>query len=174
MRSLRIHFLLLAATLTGCAGTPATTPVPARSDVLDPSEPVPLVRLKVHVHGVVDPDGTMNVGLYGDKDSWLTEEGVMFGKVEPVGAKGEVVTVIIEDVPAGQYAVSLYQDEDESKSLKRSSLGIPEEPWGMSNDATGLLGPPSFESAAITVAPPETEVDINLRTGLGARMTTDS
>lgn len=159
MKRLQIQLLVLPAILAGCAGgaLKATAPTTPGADT----------RLTVRVDGIVDPKGTINVGLYQNADTWLTAEGVDFGKVVPVVKKGEVVSVVFDRVPAGIYAVSLFQDLDESRSLKRGPLGIPAEPWGMSNDATGVMGPPSFNDAALTVSAPETTIDITLRSGLG-------
>ncbi len=159
MKLLGIQWIALYAALVGCsAGVP---------EAVAPKEPGVPARLTVRVEGVVDPEGTINVGIYSNPDSWLTEEGVTFGKIEPVGKKGEIVSVVFDSIPAGIYAVSLYQDIDESKSFARGALGIPTEPWGMSNNASGGLSAPTFKDAAITVSAPATEIDIRLRNGLG-------
>ena len=54
-----------------------------------------------------------------------------------------------EGVSPGRYAVSVMHDEDADGELDTGLFGIPEEGWGVSNDApAGAFGPPSFESAA--------------------------
>ena len=48
------------------------------------------------------------------------------------------------DVPEGEYAVMVYQDLDGNKKLNRNLIGIPNEPYGFSNNPS-LMGPPRFE-----------------------------
>lgn len=58
---------------------------------------------------------------------------------------------IIEDVPAGTYAVRLYHDEDNDDALDTNLVGIPQEAFGFSNNVRGTMGPPDFEEAAFTI-----------------------
>ena len=138
------------------------------NDSLDaPEQPLDgTARVIVHVHGVFDDRGTLNVGLYLDPDTWMSPD-YLYARTEPVGAIGEVVTLVLPDVPSGVYGASLYQDVDGNGDFSRNALGIPTDPWGISNDAVGFFGPPSFDAAAVTVRPPTTTLDINLRTGIG-------
>ena len=69
----------------------------------------------------------------------------------------------VQTLSAGRYAVAAYQDLDDDGTLDRSALGIPTEPYGFSNDARGRYGPPSFDAAAVTLAPGSTELTIALR-----------
>lgn len=68
---------------------------------------------------------------------------------------GQRVSVLFEDVPAGPFAVSVFHDEDLDSELDKNLLGIPTESWGVSRDASGFLGPPSFEKARLQLAPDE-------------------
>ena len=125
-----------------------------------------MATVKVRIHGIAKPRGTLNVGLYSSSETWLTTE-YSHSKNGRVGRVGEVIEIILEDVPSGAYAVSLFQDLDDTSSLSRNAFGIPTDPWGMSNDAVGTLGPASFEAAVVKIEPPETVLDVRLRTGLG-------
>lgn len=53
----------------------------------------------------------------------------------------------ITDVPAGQYALLVYHDENGNGQLDRNFIGIPKEPIGLSNGYRPK-GPPSFSKAA--------------------------
>lgn len=50
-------------------------------------------------------------------------------------------------VPPGGYAVIVLHDEDANGTMTTSTLGLPEEGWGVSNDADGPFGPRPFERA---------------------------
>ena len=47
-------------------------------------------------------------------------------------------------LPAGQYAITLFQDEKENGKLDTAAFGQPLEKIGFSNDAKAVMGPPSF------------------------------
>ena len=108
----------------------------------------------------------MNVGVYRDDGTWLTGDNIAFTTVVLVPESGDVFSIVFDEIPVGEYAVSLYQDVDSNRSLEQGSLGIPSEPWGMSNDAIGLAEPASFDQASFTLHAPETTIDIRLRDGL--------
>lgn len=55
-------------------------------------------------------------------------------------------------VPAGRYAVVSFQDTNNDGRLNFGLMGAPSEPWGYSRGARGVMGPPRFADAAVTVA----------------------
>jgi len=57
----------------------------------------------------------------------------------------------IEEVPSGTYAVRLYHDANGNGELDTNMFGVPQEPFGFSNNVRGTMGPPSFEKAAFSV-----------------------
>ena len=66
------------------------------------------------------------------------------------------------NVPAGRYAVLSYQDLNNDGSLDRSKLGLPLEPFALSNDS-GRRGRPTFEQAAISVGEGTRDLTLELR-----------
>jgi uncharacterized protein (DUF2141 family) len=63
-------------------------------------------------------------------------------------AHAGVTTVVVPDVPAGQYAVEVYQDEQDLNKISRGPLGIPLVGVGFSNDAPVGIRPPHFRDAS--------------------------
>jgi len=53
-----------------------------------------------------------------------------------------------EDIAPGTYALAVVHDENMNGKLDNNWLGIPTEGYGFSNDATALLGAPSFSAAS--------------------------
>jgi uncharacterized protein (DUF2141 family) len=53
-----------------------------------------------------------------------------------------------EDIAPGTYALAVIHDENMNGKLDNNWLGIPAEGYGFSNDATALLGAPSFSAAS--------------------------
>lgn len=69
--------------------------------------------------------------------------------------KSVVVTsgplLVVEKLPPGEYSVMLYQDENRNGQLDTGMFGVPKEPYGYSNDATGKMGPPEFKAQLFQV-----------------------
>lgn len=57
----------------------------------------------------------------------------------------------IKDIPSGAYAVSAFLDINNNQKLDMNLIGAPTEPYGFSNDARGLFGPPEFTDAAFII-----------------------
>lgn len=65
-----------------------------------------------------------------------------------------------ENYPA---AIAVFQDLDGNGRLSRNAIGLPTEPYGFSNNARSLMGPPSFEQAVIPVSDAEKTLEIRVR-----------
>lgn len=49
------------------------------------------------------------------------------------------------ELPDGQYAVAIYQDLNQNKQLDTGMFGIPEEPYGFSNNTRPKFRAPTFD-----------------------------
>lgn len=105
------------------------------------------------------PQGLVNGALYTEA-GWLKPDQVLRGMREPAGADKTVL--VYRDLPAGAYAVSLFQDENGNGKFDRNPAGIPTERFGFSRDAMGRMGPPAFGDARIELGA-DTTVSITLR-----------
>jgi uncharacterized protein (DUF2141 family) len=103
-------------------------------------------KLTIVVEGIENVRGHLMVGLY-DKENFRKQP--IHGQIVKVEA--ETVTVVLEDIPPGEYAVSLYHDENDNGKLDTGLFGIPTEKYGFSNNAKGQYGPPSYEDCKFRV-----------------------
>ena len=72
-------------------------------------------------------------------------------KTTVVSATEGQVRISLE-LPQNQpVAIAVFQDIDGNGKLSKNQIGIPTEPYGFSNNARGLLGPPSFDQAMFTI-----------------------
>jgi uncharacterized protein (DUF2141 family) len=102
------------------------------------------VRLEVSVS---TPRGRVLCGVY-ERTGWLKR---------PVHASassihGNVAVCQFADLKPGTYAVGAFQDENLNGRLDRSWTGGAAEPWCVSHETRGTLGPPSFASASFPVS----------------------
>lgn len=89
--------------------------------------------------------------------------GVNCPYVASVQARIGSVTLRVEGIVPGEYAVQAFHDEDDSGRIKLSLLGIPEEGVGFSNDPSILIGAPHFSDASFQLTPDRTQVSLRLR-----------
>lgn len=68
----------------------------------------------------------------------------------------------VGQVPPGNYAVSIYLDENENGKLDSGIFGIPKEPVGASNNPRSRMGPPRFDDCVFTMTSAAKTLDINL------------
>ena len=77
-------------------------------------------------------------------------------------AQNSTLKFAFENVEPARYAILAFQDLAGTGTLERSKLGLPLEPFALSNNA-GRTGKPSFEAAAVTVGPGGAEYQLGLR-----------
>lgn len=68
-----------------------------------------------------------------------------------ITAASETAPLNILKLPHGRYAIAAFADLNKNGKLDRSFIGKPSEPYGFSNDARQLFGPPDFAHAAFEV-----------------------
>lgn len=100
-------------------------------------------NLTVEFFGMNSDIGKLFVALYNSEIDFL-KKGY---KGEIAEIKNKKSIVIFKNLPKGVYAISSYHDENNNKKMDTNFLGIPKEPIGMSNDASGFMGPPKYEDA---------------------------
>jgi uncharacterized protein (DUF2141 family) len=116
-------------------------------------------RLDIELTGVENDHGLVRVAVC-TPETFTTKHCPFTGAAS--AAPGSV-TVSIDGVPPGRYAVQAYHDEDGNGRLRRGLFGIPTEAIGFSRDARVRLSAPSFEDAAIDILEPVTATRLRLR-----------
>ncbi len=116
-------------------------------------------QLSITVNNIYPVEGDIYIAIYDNDDDFMEIEKVAFQKIAAV--ETEVQNIIIDNVPAGDYAVSIFQDMNGNGELDTNGIGIPNEPYGFSNDARGRFGPPKFKNAKFSF-PATSEINIKL------------
>ena len=117
--------------------------------------------LTVEVTQVEAATGDIYLAVYREGDDFPSESTV-YRQVSAAATLG-TTTILITDLPAGQYAIAAFHDVDEDGGLTRNLIGMPQEPFGFSNDAPVYLGPPSFEQAAFDKGAEDLTITFGLR-----------
>jgi len=99
--------------------------------------------LTVVIENIEAAEGHLMVRvLQGEEEFKAEREAVTAIKQRAiVGA----ITFAISNLPAGEYGLQVMHDQNDNGKLDSNFIGIPTEPWAFSNNATGKMGPPSWE-----------------------------
>ena len=106
--------------------------------------------LHIIVENIVGVEGPIMLQVLAGEAGFKGEVGPVASLVLP--AQRGSIGVHLDGFPPGDYAIRVMHDVDGDGELKTNMLGIPTEPWGMSNNASGAFGPPSWQDARFTVA----------------------
>jgi uncharacterized protein (DUF2141 family) len=61
-------------------------------------------------------------------------------------------TFTVANLPAGDYGVQIMHDKNSNGKLDSNFVGMPTEPWGFSNNATGNMGPPAWSDVKFNLS----------------------
>ena len=112
--------------------------------------------LKIKVASFKNIKGVLRVCVTDQKDNFL--KSCAFSKI--VVVEDEAVSLKIENIEKGNYAVSVYHDENNSGLLETAGLfGVPIEPYGFSNNPSMTFGP-SFKKSVFKMT---SDKDISIK-----------
>ena len=104
--------------------------------------------LYVTVNGIKAQEGTIMIALHSTHETFPNDEPMI---TKMVAADAINISFSIENLSAGEYAISLYHDVNDNEELDTNIMGIPKEPFGFSNDVMGTFGAPSFKKSTIVI-----------------------
>jgi uncharacterized protein (DUF2141 family) len=110
--------------------------------------------VKIDVSGFRVLTGKLYISLYRNQDSFLKTGREITTKVIRVIDSNHVVAKIT-GLPTGWYAVALYHDEDDNNKMNTGFLGMPREPYGLSNNYRPRFCYPKFTQCQFYVADKE-------------------
>jgi uncharacterized protein (DUF2141 family) len=120
-------------------------------------------NLRVIATNVQSDKGQIIVWVYDNKDDWLSDRFRTFKSVKVAGNRAGNSVVIELLLPPGEYALSVFQDEDNDTKLKSNFIGIPKEPAALSNNARPGFGPPKYKDAVFTIGSTPVEQKLSLQ-----------
>ncbi len=128
--------------------------------------PAESAELVVNVEGLRSREGVVRLALY-DKAEGFAKRGHQITSGAVTAANGQVVYRFHELAP-GNYAVTLYHDENANDKFDYTWIGLPDEGYGFSNGAKAILSAPAFRDAAIAVGDGNNDISIKLTYWLAA------
>jgi len=107
----------------------------------------------VQVSGLQSGEGTVSVALFQSAEDFTDNPFKTLR--QPLEQNQTEVELRFEDIEAGTYAIAVYQDLDENEELNTNFVGIPQEPYGFSNNYRPTMSSPSFDKAKFTLSDSE-------------------
>jgi len=146
----------------GADSKPNTSRTPAKPAQATPqtaqAQSGPQGELSVEIVGLKPSEGEVRVALFDSEKDFLQKPF----KVGIALVDGAQCHWQLNGLAPGWYAVAIYQDKNGNGKLDHNMLGIPLEPYGFSNNARGILGPPSFRDARFQIAGSGIRIEIRL------------
>lgn len=150
--------LMLSTLLAMLLSTPAYAQPPADCNPADPAQ----VRLRIRIDNIHSAKGSINITIYPDDARHFLD-----GKYKLLRQRAPVVLPVTEvciAMPAAaNYAIALYQDLNDNGHFDTTFIGLPDEPYGFSNNPRLVLGPPGLEDVRFAAQPGDNQIAIRLR-----------
>ena len=139
---------LVAAALALATATVFAAPAMAAPDgcLGQPSD----TWLNVSVEGLRNGNGLVTIAVYPDDSRQFLAKGGTI-KNNRFQASAPTTRACVFVPKPGVYAIAVYHDEDASRKLNRTGLGLPSEGYGFSNNPATLAGLPAFRSVRLNV-----------------------
>jgi uncharacterized protein (DUF2141 family) len=123
--------------------TPAT-PGAAASPAVQTGATAP--ALQAEVVGLRNDHGRVGCSLFNDPVAFPRDDSKIFRHVwAPI--RGGRALCEFKDIPAGEYALVVFHDENNDGEFNENVFGMPLEGYGFSRDAAALFDAPSFAAA---------------------------
>ncbi|MBB3698117.1 DUF2141 domain-containing protein [Flammeovirga yaeyamensis] len=123
---------------------------------------IPTDDVTITISGLESSKGKVEIGIYNSSSTFPKSNE--FYKGYSISPNGSEITISVNDLPEGTYAIAVWHDENEDKKLNTNWVGKPSEKYGFSNNVFGVFSPPNFDEASFNVEKNKlTELNIKLK-----------
>lgn len=106
--------------------------------------------------------GCVRIAVYDDADAFENQGKVVWNKVVP-NIKEKKITLQVEDLPFGHYAIALYHDKNDNDQIDKNTFGIPTEAYAFSNNPKVKWKQPTFEESKFHFSKTNQQVPLILK-----------
>src|SRR6185295_7726931 len=107
--------------------------------------------LTIKITGLLSEKGQVKIALFNSAETWLGDHPKYNTTID---VNGQSVSWKLGDVPYGDYGIAVFHDENKNGKMDKNFLGIPQEPYGFSNNMRVTFGPPAWDRSKFTVKGP--------------------
>lgn len=106
-------------------------------------------ELKIIVKNINPNQGMMRLALWDGANGFPKDYRTSIDQVS-VSVTNEV-EYTFSNLSKGSYAMAIFQDLNNDEDLNTNAIGIPQEPFGFTNNPRLLFGPPTFNKCRVQV-----------------------
>ena len=103
-------------------------------------------QLTVRLQGFQSDAGKAVLSLVNAREQYLSRDHTPY-RTAALEIRDRRAEWVAQDLPFGEYAITVYHDENGNGELDSNLFRIPREPYGFSHDARGSFGPPEYSEA---------------------------
>ena len=118
--------------------------------------------LKVDINNIQNTKGTIRVALYNSPVGFPRDNEAVIEEQVINNISNKTNSVYFRNLPYGNYAISLFHDENNNEAMDYNLIGIPKEGYGFSNNVKPQLKAPSFNDTKVKVNCSYTSIKIDV------------
>lgn len=107
-----------------------------------------MADLQITIHGTA-AKGTIYMVVFRPNEGFPEAKNAF--KKLTFSPKADKQTVLVKDIPVGNYAFALYQDLNMNGKIDKNMIGKPTEPYAFSKNFKPRFAAPDFEDCRISV-----------------------
>ncbi len=100
-------------------------------------------KLVLKISNIQKMQGDIKIGVFKSESSFLKEDLAVKNYSIKVIKNTAILT--ISDLPKGEYAISMFHDENSDNKMNTNFIGIPKEPYGFSNNVKPKMSAPKYK-----------------------------
>lgn len=108
-------------------------------------------QIRVVVTGVKESAGLITADLFPNREDGFLRKRGRLSQVK-FAARAPMTKFCVEAPEPGQFAISIYHDRNANGDFDKNALGLPAEPWGLSNNPKVRFGPPAVTETLFEVS----------------------
>ncbi|MCE2569867.1 DUF2141 domain-containing protein [Motilimonas eburnea] len=123
------------------------------------SSPQSQHTLTIKLSNISKPEGNIKLFVYRTSDDLLRGQASYLQQTYSL--EQAAAPIVLNQVPTGDYAIFVLQDLDDDHKLAMNHQGMPQEPYGYSNNPV-LMGPPTMAQVQFSLNQDKTaEIKMN-------------
>ncbi len=106
--------------------------------------------IRIRIENLRSNEGMIGIALFTTDRGFPSKPEKAFASTGLELAEG-ATCLMLENIPYGNYALSVLHDENSNRKMDKTFIGIPKEGFGTSNNPKISYGPPDFEESEFTL-----------------------